>query len=97
MLQGQILIPPPTLDSREERGWADSPIGRPRMCWGEGRANRKRRVSGLMTCREAELLDHRTPHLIVTLMSPAHTNGVEEGGQVHVQWASALIGPERAT
>lgn len=37
--------PTPTLDSREERGWANSPIGRPRMCWGEGRANRKRRVS----------------------------------------------------
>jgi hypothetical protein len=67
--------PLPTLDSREERGWADLPIGRPRMCWGEGRANRKRRVSGLMTCREAELLDHRTPHLIVTLMTPAHKWG----------------------
>lgn len=38
-----------------ELGELHSPIGRPRTCWGDGRAKRNRRVSWLMTCKEATL------------------------------------------
>lgn len=61
--------------TRVHLGWVGPhlPTGRPRMCWGDGRAKRNRRVSWLMTCKEAQDVGqhpgqrgHQTP------VSPSH-------------------------
>lgn len=54
LVQGQSSHPcGPAPGSTRAGSGLRSPTGRPRMCWGDGRAKRNRRVSWLMTCREA--------------------------------------------